>query len=106
MHQDAGMEIKSMKVDGGAVHNDWLMQFQADELNAEVVRPVQAEATVMGAAYMAGLATGYWPSPEEAFATLKIERVFRPAMAAPDRERLYEEWTKAVHHAMGWLNKG
>jgi glycerol kinase len=106
MHQDAGMEIKSMKVDGGAVHNDWLMQFQADELNAEVVRPVQAEATVMGAAYMAGLATGYWPTPEEAFATLKIERVFRPSMMAPERERLYEEWTKAVHHAMGWLNKG
>ena len=57
------MDIKTMKVDGGAVRNDFLMQFQADLLDAEVVRPVNPEATVMGAAYMAGLATGYWSGP-------------------------------------------
>ncbi|HEX2987049.1 MAG TPA: glycerol kinase GlpK [Chloroflexota bacterium] len=103
MHQDSGMEIKSMRVDGGAVRNNWLMQFQADMLDAEVIRPVNPEATVMGAAYLAGLACGYWSSPEEAFAGLKIDCTFQPKMPAGERERLYGEWTRAVHHAMGWL---
>lgn len=103
MRADSGMDISSMKVDGGAVRNDWLMQFQSDLLNAEVVRPANPEATVMGAAYMAGLASGYWSCPEEAFATLKIEKVFKPRMAGADREKLYAEWTRAVQHAMGWL---
>jgi glycerol kinase len=103
MHADSGMDIKSMRVDGGAVRNNWLMQFQADLLDAEVIRPVNPEATVMGAAYLAGLASGYWGSPAEAFAGLKIDCTFRPQMAAAERERLYAEWTRAVHHAMGWL---
>jgi glycerol kinase len=104
MKEDSGgIDIKQMKVDGGAVRNDWLMQFQADLLNAEVVRPVNAEATVMGAAYMAGLGSGYWSSDEEAFAGLKVEKTFKPKMAESDRSKLYADWTKAVHHAMGWL---
>ena len=78
MKEDSGVsEIRSMKVDGGAVTNDWLMQFQADMLDAEVVRPVNPEATVMGAAYMAGLGSGYWSSDEEAFAGLKSEKVIQ-----------------------------
>lgn len=103
MREDSGTAITSMKVDGGAVRNDWLMQFQADLLNAEVVRPANPEATVMGAAYMAGLATGYWSGPDEAFATLKVDKTFKPQMPAEERERLYADWTRAVQHAMGWL---
>lgn len=103
MREDSGTDIATMKVDGGAVKNNWLMQFQADLLNAEVVRPVNPEATVMGAAYMAGLGSGYWSSMEEAFAGLKVEKIYSPDMAAAKRERLYNEWIKAVHHAMNWL---
>jgi len=103
MRQDSGMDIVSMKVDGGAVRNDWLMQFQADMLNAEVVRPVNPEATVMGAAYMAGLATGFWPTEEEAFATLRIEKTFTPKMSESERSRLYADWSRAVQHSRGWL---
>jgi glycerol kinase len=79
------------------------MQFQADLLNAEVVRPANPEATVMGAAYMAGLATGYWSGPDEAFATLKVDKTFKPRMQAEERERLYADWARAVQHARGWL---
>jgi glycerol kinase len=103
MHEDSGVEIGSMKVDGGAVRNDWLMQFQADLLDAEVIRPVNPETTVMGAAYMAGLSSGYWASDEEAFSTLTVEKSFTPKMSADERDKLYGHWTKAVHHAMGWL---
>jgi glycerol kinase len=104
MKEDSGgIEIESMKVDGGAVKNDWLMQFQADVLNANVVRPVNPEATVMGAAYMAGLGSGYWSNMEEAFATLKVDKVFEPRMAAAQRDQLYGDWNRAIRHAMGWL---
>ncbi len=104
MKEDSGgIDIKEMKVDGGAVRNEWLMQFQANMLDADVVRPVNPEATVMGAAYMAGLGSEYWATPEDAFATLKVEKVFTPKMSAEERETLYKGWTKAVHHAMGWL---
>jgi len=104
MKEDSGgIDIKEMKVDGGAVRNDWLMQFQSDLLNAEVVRPVNPEATVMGAAYMAGLGSGYWSSDDEAFAGLKVEKVFKPKMPEGERSKLYSDWTKAVHHSMGWL---
>jgi glycerol kinase len=104
MKEDSGgVEIGTMKVDGGAVRNDWLMQFQSDLLNADVVRPVNPEATVMGAAYMSGLGSGYWSSPEEAFSNLKVEKAFQPKMSEDERNKLYAGWTKAVHHAMGWL---
>jgi glycerol kinase len=104
MKEDSGgVEISEMKIDGGAVKNDWLVQFQSDMLNARVVRPENPEATVMGAAYMSGLGSGYWSSPEEAFATLKIEKTFEPKMSEEERTKSYAGWTKAVHHAMGWL---
>ena len=93
-----------MRVDGGAVRNDWLMQFQSNLLNAEVVRPTNPETTVMGAAYMAGLASGYWSSFEDAFSGIKVEKRFKPRMEAEERERLYGQWTKAVHHSRGWIN--
>jgi glycerol kinase len=81
------------------------MQFQADMLNAEVVRPLNPEATSLGAAYMAGLAVGYWESPEDCFAGQAIDRVFRPRMAGEERERLYAQWTRAVQRSMGWVEQ-
>ena len=82
------------------------MQFQADLLNAEVVRPVNAEATVMGAAYMAGLGSGYWSSDEEAFAGLKVEKTFKPKMAESDRSMLYADWTKSCPPCDGLAQVG
>jgi glycerol kinase len=102
MRKDSGVKITSIKVDGGAAKNDFLMQFQADMLDAEVVRPLNAEATAMGAAYMAGLAANVWSTPAECFAGQKIERVFKAKMSTEDRNRLYAEWTKAVKRCMGW----
>jgi glycerol kinase len=102
MRSDSGVAISSMKVDGGAARNDFLMQFQADMLGAEVVRPLNAEATAMGAAYMAGLGCGYWDSPEVCLAGQKVDRSFTPQMPADERDRLYAEWTKAVKRCMGW----
>lgn len=102
MRRDSGVEIRSMKVDGGAARNDFLMQFQADMLDAEVVRPSVSEATSLGAAYMAGLATGYWESIEDCFAGQSIDRVFTPQMEPGERSRLYAGWTEAVKRSMGW----
>jgi len=104
MRNDSGVDIKSLKVDGGAARNDFLMQFHADMLDAEVVRPINPEATSMGAAYMAGLAVGYWKSPAECFAAQKIDKVFKPKMSAEERDRLYAEWTKAVKRSMAWVS--
>jgi glycerol kinase len=103
MRRDSGVDIKSIKVDGGAARNDFLMQFQADLLDAEVVRPLNPEATSMGAAYLAGLAVGYWDSPAACFAGQKVDRVFKPQMPAAERDRLYAEWTRAVKRCMGWV---
>jgi glycerol kinase len=105
MRRDAGVPIRSIKVDGGAARNDFLMQFQADMLDAEVVRPLNPEATSLGAAYMAGLAVGYWETPEDCFAGQAVDRVFQPRMADEERERLYGQWTRAVERAMGWVQE-
>jgi glycerol kinase len=103
MREDSGVDIRSIKVDGGAARNDFLMQFQADMLDAEVVRPLNPEATSLGAAYMAGLAVGYWDSPEECFAGQEIDRTFQPEMSDERRKELYEDWTRAVKRSMGWV---
>ncbi len=102
MRQDSGVDINTIKVDGGASQNDFLMQFQADMLNTDVVRPLVSEATSLGAAYLAGLAVGYWKTPAECFAGQTIDKIFKLAMPAADRERLYAQWTKAVQRSMGW----
>lgn len=94
--------IKELRVDGGATANDFLMQFQADILNRKVVRPVVKETTALGAAYLAGLAVGYWESPEEIKNLWKAEKFFKPKMDAETRERLYHGWKEAVKRAMGW----
>lgn len=103
MRRDSGVEINTINVDGGASQNDFLMQFQADLLDAEVVRPAVSEATSLGAAYMAGLAIGYWKSVADCFSGQTISKVFQPQMLPADRERLYAEWTKAVQRSMNWV---
>ena len=102
MRKESGVPISTIKVDGGAARNNFLLQFQADMLDAEVVRPLNAEATSLGAAYMAGLATGYWDLPEECLATQQVDRVFTPQMSEERRVALYAEWTEAVRRSMGW----
>jgi glycerol kinase len=105
MRKESGVSISSIKVDGGASRNNFLMQFQADMLDAEVVRPINSEATSLGAAYMAGLAVGYWATPADCFAAQQVDRVFTPQMGADQRDRLYAEWTEAVRRSMGWAKK-
>ncbi|MBC7344117.1 MAG: glycerol kinase GlpK [Clostridia bacterium] len=102
MRKESGVDIKSVKVDGGASQNNFLLQFQADMLNCEVERPLNPEATSMGAAHMAGLAVGYWKNREECAAQRKVDRVFYPTMPAEKRDKLYAEWTRAVQRSMGW----
>lgn len=102
MQQDSGVEIKRLSSDGGASTNNFLMQFQSDILGIEVIRPSVTEATSLGAAYMAGLAVGYWSKPEACFAGQAIDKVFRPKMSSDERSRLYGEWNKAVKRAMNW----
>jgi glycerol kinase len=105
MRTESGVPIASIKVDGGAARNNFLLQFQADMLNAEVVRPVNPEATSMGAAYMAGLAVGYWSSPADCLAGQLVDRCFTPQMTEARRSELYAEWTSAVKRSMGWARK-
>ena len=99
MQEDSGMPITSLRVDGGACDNDFLMQFQADILNTSVVRPYCIETTAMGAAYMAGLAVGYWRSKEEILANHVIAAEFKPQMGQAKRESLLQGWHNAVKAA-------
>ena len=95
MESDAGIKLKELRVDGGAVKNEFLMQFQADILGTNVVRPELSETTSLGAAYLAGLATGYWKKDD----LLKITReskVFTPKISDEERDKLYNGWKKAV----------
>lgn len=99
MQEDGGMPITSLRVDGGACDNDFLMQFQADILNTSVVRPYCIETTAMGAAYLAGLAVGYWRSKEEILANHVIAAEFKPQMGQAKRENLLQGWHNAVKAA-------
>lgn len=96
MHQDSGVDLTELKVDGGASGNDFLMQFQADLLGVPVDRPRLVETTAMGGAFLAGLAVGVWNSSEQLMAARNSERKFQPAMDADQREALYAEWRVAV----------
>jgi len=99
---DAGLALPELRVDGGATANDLLMQFQADILDKPVVRPVVKETTALGAAYLAGLAVGYWSSREEIARNWAVGRRFLPSMGRSRREELYAEWRRAVARASGW----
>ena len=99
---DAGLRLEELRVDGGATANNLLMQFQADVLGTAVVRPVVKEITALGAAYLAGLAVGYWKSREEIAQNWVVDRRFLPEMDATQREELFAGWRRAVTRAAGW----
>ncbi len=104
MKKDSGLELKSLKVDGGAVVNNYLMQFQADILNVPVERPEVVETTAMGAAYLAGIQIGWWTKDDIATGR-KIERMFEPQMDEDKRQSLYKKWKEAVRRTMNWSDK-
>ena len=104
MHADSGVNLSQLRVDGGAVANNLLMQFQADILGIPVVRPKNAETTAMGAAYLAGLATGFYKSTDEIETQWAIDRTFEPNMTADQSEKLRGEWNKAVGRAKAWAS--
>ncbi|MGE7761201.1 glycerol kinase GlpK [Peribacillus sp. NPDC097895] len=99
MEGDSGISLKALRVDGGVVKNDFLMQFQSGLLNVPVERPVISETTALGAAYLAGLAVGYWKSQEEISKQWAVDKKFEPEMEEQEREDLYDGWKKAVQAA-------
>jgi glycerol kinase len=104
MEEDSKIKLTSLKVDGGASANDFLMQFQADIINVLVKRPVSVETTALGASYLAGLATGYWKNREDVLSNWKISRIFAPQMEDSVRSELLNGWKKAVKISLGWLD--
>jgi glycerol kinase len=103
MEADSGVSLSTLKVDGGMVASEPLMQFQADMLGRDVVRPVVAETTALGAAYAAGLAVGVWPGTEELRAQWQEQGRWVPAMQADRRARLRLDWGRAVERSLGWV---
>jgi glycerol kinase len=106
VRRDSNITLSELRVDGGAATNDGLMQFQADVLGVPVVRPAVTETTALGAAYLAGLAVGFWSSTEEIGRQWKVGRRFEPSMPRSDAERLRERWREAVSRAKGWIPAG
>ena len=98
------MPLTELEVDGGMVVNETLMQFQADILGVDVVRPKVAETTALGAAYAAGLAVGYWADADEIQANWREDKRWTPTMADAERERLYRNWKKAVTKTLDWVD--
>ena len=105
MEKDAHISLASLRVDGGMVANELLMQFQADILNREVVRPVIQETTALGAAYAAGLAVGFFPDLKQLRANWAMDRKWEPSMQEGQRERLYRQWKKAVVRSFDWTDE-
>ena len=105
MRADSGIEVRSLKVDGGASSNNFLMQFQSDILGVPVNRPACVESTAIGAAYLAGLAVGYWKNKDEVIKNQKLDHVFTSQMQQVAREKKRKEWNKAVHYAFGWARE-
>mgnify|MGYP005841264583 CR=1 FL=1 len=103
MQSDSGIKLNALKVDGGAVANNLMMQFQSDILNVDVERPKITETTALGAAYLAGLAVGFWKSKDELIDSWQIDRKFEPNMDEKQRKELYLGWLKAVRRTMNWL---
>ena len=105
MKADSGVELAALKVDGGMVYNELLMQFQADILDVPVVRPKVAETTSLGAAYAAGLAVGFWNNLDDLRQNWQVDKTWEPQMDAETRERLYKGWLKAVERTFGWVEQ-
>ncbi|HUX47548.1 MAG TPA: FGGY-family carbohydrate kinase, partial [Desulfosporosinus sp.] len=102
MESDAGMRLQVLKVDGGAVVNNLLMQFQADLLGASVERPKVIETTALGVAYLAGLAVGFWKDREEIRRNWQMDHRFVPEMSEERKVKLYRGWLKAVERSKDW----
>jgi glycerol kinase len=102
MEQDSKIKLKSLKVDGGAAANNLLMQFQADMLDVPVRRPVVHETTALGAAYLAGLAVGFWQDQVEVTSNWALDAEYQPSMESTKREFLYQRWKKSVERSMNW----
>jgi glycerol kinase len=102
MQRDAAIPVAEVRADGGAARNDMLMQFQSDLLGVPVVRPKVTETTALGAAYLAGLAVGFWESQEEIAAQWECERRFTPSMGADQRAELLNRWARATERAKAW----
>ena len=102
MEADAGCPLNSLKVDGGASHNNLLMQFQSDIVDTVIERPKMVETTALGAAYLAGLTTGYWKNEEELINNQKTDRIFKPVMEKKEREERIKGWNRAVKTAEFW----
>jgi len=103
MIKDSGIQLKQLKVDGGMVYNELLMQFQADLLNIPVIRPKIPETTSLGAAYAAGLAVGYWDNINDVRKNWQMDKQWCPNMESEQREKLYTDWEKAVERSLNWL---
>jgi glycerol kinase len=104
MRADSGVELTTLKVDGGMVVNETLMQFQSDILDVPVTRPVVNETTALGAAYAAGLAVGFWESEDDIRTNWAADKTWEPRMGDAERERLYAGWNKAVERTYGWTD--
>ncbi len=104
MHADSGISLSALRVDGGAAANNLLMQIQADVLGVPVQRPAVTETTALGAAYLAGLAVGFWPGVEALEAAWSVERTFEPRMSESERAALLEGWRRAIERARDWAN--
>jgi glycerol kinase len=102
MQKDSGLSLPELRVDGGASNNNLLMQFQADILGVPVVRPKITETTALGAAYLAGLAVGFWESTAQISSQWQAERTFEPAMNADERATRLTRWRKAVGRSLAW----
>ena len=105
MRADSGIELNSLKVDGGASANDFLMQTQANIIDAPVNRPSCVETTAMGAAYLAGLAVGYWESKEDVIKNWSIDQTFKPQISKEERESMVKGWNKAVKYSFDWAKE-
>jgi glycerol kinase len=103
MNADSGVELKALKVDGGMVQNDLLMQFQADVLGVPVIRPVVPETTALGAAYAAGYAVGFWKNKEEMKKNWQVDKTWHPDPASRAKTELFTQWKKAVTRTFDWV---
>jgi glycerol kinase len=103
MESDSGVHLQALKVDGGMVHNELLMQFQADILGVPVIRPKVAETTALGAAYAAGLATGFWVNLPDLRHNWRVDRIWEPDMDSARRDQLYYDWKRAVTRSFEWV---
>jgi len=103
MNADSGVALTALKVDGGMVYNELLMQFQADVLGVPVIRPKVAETTALGAAYAAGLAVGFWTEVEELRKNWQVDHTWEPKMDPKERDKEYKLWKKAVTRTFDWV---